>query len=410
MKTNSWPNVLPTSASCASRRGILEGFCPPAQGWTAGGKGAAGLPWERPARGPDNPERVVPGATVASGAQPFQGWVRSKRRSPGLDRPLAPGGPTRGWRAQSFQDCPERQSAITTPICHLAPRSTPNIPRSTLHTAPRSLRAFTLLELLTVIAIIGLLAALIGPSLGNFKTNVVAAATQQMLTDIGRARQLAISQHTTVFMVFVPPGFVTDPSYPPPGNTNYLQGLLLLDKQMTGYNFVSLRNIGDQPGRHTPHYWSSWKSLPDGTFIPLQKFASPSFGIYTNIVGTPGVGLYTTVYCFSNSTNLPFPTEQTLRAAATLRFTSLPYIAFNYLGQLVWWDGQTEGLRREGEMIPLAKGSVVCPRDPNTHTSIPPGVPSALEVPLGNSTTNSFNIIYIDRLTGRARVLRQEVR
>jgi len=272
---------------------------------------------------------------------------------------------------------------------------------------------FTLLELLTVIAIIGILAAIIGPSLGNFKPNVTAAAVQQLLTDIGRARQLAISKHTTVYMVFLPTGFMNDPAYKSlqsgANSVYWARGLPLLDKQMTGYNFISLRNIGDQPGQHTVRYWSSWLTLPEGTFIPIEKFAAApnqSFGIYTNKIGVPGVGLYANVYGFSTNVNIPFPSEQTPPRAGNRPWTSLPYIAFNYLGQL----GEGETVWSRDEMIPLAKGSVVYPRDPATHTNIPPALPQALEVPRGNSTTNSFNLIYIDRLTGRTHVKRQEVR
>ena len=279
--------------------------------------------------------------------------------------------------------------------------------------------AFTLLEMLTVIAIIGILAAIIGPSLGNFRPNVTAAATEQLLTDIGRARQLAMSQHTTVYMVFLPPGFMLDPAYPrnvSVGGTNYwAKGLTLLDKQMTGYNFVSLRNVGDQPGQHIPRYWSSWKSLPDGAFIPIQKFEAPNFafGIYTNVAGVVDkVGLYTTVSAFSNTFSLPFPTEQTppVLAGTVQHWATLPYIAFNYLGQLVQLVNGSESLRPTGEIIPLAKGSVLYPHDPATKTNNPALLPTAREAPPGNSTTNSFNLICIDRLTGRAYVKRQEVK
>jgi prepilin-type N-terminal cleavage/methylation domain-containing protein len=275
-------------------------------------------------------------------------------------------------------------------------------------------RAFTLLEMLTVIAIIGILAAIIGPSLGNFKPNVTAAATEQLLTDIGRARQLAISQHTTVYMVFLPPGYMQDPACPPSGSTNWAKCLTLLDKQMTGYNFVSLRNVGDQPGQHTARYWSSWKSLPDGSFIPIQKFVAPIFYIYTNVPGVVGrLGVYTNAFAFTVTSSLPFPTEQTppLVTAAGPQWTALPYIAFNYLGQLVQLVNGSESLRPVSEIIPLAKGSVGYPHDPATKTNIVAVPPCyATEVPPGNSTTNSFNLICIDRLTGHAYVKRQEVR
>jgi prepilin-type N-terminal cleavage/methylation domain-containing protein len=285
--------------------------------------------------------------------------------------------------------------------------------------ALRRRRAFTLLEMLTVIAIIGILAAIIGPSLGNFKPNVTAAATEQLLTDVGRARQLAISQHTTVYMVFLPPGFMQDPAYPRNGSvggTNYwAKGLTLLDKQMTGYNFVSLRSVGDQPGQHTPRYWSSWKSLPDGAFVPIQKFEAPNqaFYIYTNKPGAVGeVGVYATNYPFITTFSLPFPTEQTppLVAGTVQHWTTLPYVAFNYRGQLVQLVNGSESLRPADEVIPLAKGSVLYPHDPATKMNNPALLPTAREVPPGNSTTNSFNLICIDRLTGRACVKRQEVK
>jgi hypothetical protein len=219
-------------------------------------------------------------------------------------------------------------------------------------------------------------------------------------------------------MVFLPPGFMQDPAYPANvsvGGTNYwAMGLPLLDKQMTGYNFVSLRSIGDQPGQHTVRYWSSWKTLPNGAFIPIQKFASPTFNIYTNSAGAVGtLGLYATISAFSNTFSLPFPSAQTPAAGSgTLpRWATLPYIAFNYLGQLVQLvNASTESLRPADEVIPLAKGNVLYPHDPATKTNNPALLPTAIEVPLGNSTINSFNLICIDRLTGRTYVKRQEVR
>src|SRR6185503_14502554 len=68
------------------------------------------------------------------------------------------------------------------------------------------------IELLVVIAIIGILAALLAPVLKNFsKPDVTVSATRQMLDDMARARQLAISERSTVFVVFVHSNFWTDP-------------------------------------------------------------------------------------------------------------------------------------------------------------------------------------------------------
>ena len=63
--------------------------------------------------------------------------------------------------------------------------------------------AYTLLELLAVITIMGIIAALAVPTLRGLKPNAKVAATRELLDAVGRARQLALSQRTTVYMVFV---------------------------------------------------------------------------------------------------------------------------------------------------------------------------------------------------------------
>ncbi len=262
------------------------------------------------------------------------------------------------------------------------------------------MRAFTLLELLTVIAIIGILASIILPTIHGFRPNPAAVAASQLLGDVGRARQLAISQRTTVYMVFLTTNFFADPNY---GSATWtadekLKAQRLLDKQTIGYTFIALRTLGNQPGRPVPHYLSPWRSLPDGTFIPLEKFRPRTqfFDISTN---SPPV-FAMRIYGFMRTNNIPFPSELTAPTSTGNPYISLPYIAFDYRGQL------TSG---QDEYLPISQGSVVVPRDPVTGLG-KAALPTVVENPPGNTTNSSFNVVSIDWLTGRAHIERQEIR
>jgi hypothetical protein len=235
------------------------------------------------------------------------------------------------------------------------------------------------------------------PVLKNFaKSDATLGASRQLLDAVARARQLAISQRTTVYMVFVPPNFWG-------GNpATFLSSLTpaqqtaatnLCDKQFTGYTFVSLRSVGDQPGQGRPHYLEPWQTLPDNTFIALAKFTNSPAQYYT--ITDPISAAAYNVYGFN--TNIPTPPIPFPTADATLSIP-LPWIAFNYLGQLTF-DGQTVAGR--DEYIPIAKGSVLYAKDPVTK-AFQFNPPDASEMPPGNSTNSSYNIVHIDKVTGRA--------
>ena len=261
---------------------------------------------------------------------------------------------------------------------------------------------FTLIELLVVIAILGIMAALTVPVLKNFaRSDATLGASRQLLDGVARARQLAISQRTTVYMVFMPMNFWT-PTWMDANGQNptaawnnltpaqQTAATNLCDKQLTGYTFIAKGAMGDQPGQHAWHYLAPWQSLPDGTFIAWTKFTNSLMTTqpYT-ITDSINPGKFYNIYGFATNA-IPFPT-------ATNTSLIFPCLAFNYLGQLTV-DGQTVAVR--DEYIPIAKGSVLYAKDPVTK-AFQFNPPDASEMPPGNST-NSYNIVHIDRLTGRA--------
>jgi len=252
-------------------------------------------------------------------------------------------------------------------------------------------RAFTLLELLTVIAIMGIIAAIALPTMNSLKPNVAAAASRQLLDAVTHARQLALSQRTTVYMVFVPPGFWTDSATGSWTPNDWAVAANLYDKQMVGYTYVTLRSIGDQPGVSYPQYLAPWRTLPQGAYIATNKFISAAvLNIYTNGV------LVHQVYRFNTTTNIPFPAETNHPP-----YVWLPYIAFDGMGQLV------SGSAARPEVIPITQGNVGILRDPTTKAALK-AAPKPGEVPPGN-TINNFNLVYVDQLTGRARIERTKV-
>jgi Tfp pilus assembly protein FimT len=269
------------------------------------------------------------------------------------------------------------------------------------------------MELLVVISIIGILAALAVPVLNQFKPNYAASATRQLLDDLARARQLAISQHTTVLMVFVQTNFWGDPMITAKwGPADWQAASNLFDKQMVGYNFVSLRSLGDQPGQPHAQYLSSWRTLPQGAFIVWQKYAWPYGSAYQSgmqpaVTITSSVGGLYPVYGFDRTPYVPFPLITTLTNKPNAPFPMLPYIAFDYLGRRVDFRNN---LIQENALIPLTKGNVNFPRNPATKVATQ-GIPTLYETPVGNGLDPAgYNIVSVDWLTGRAHVERQEVR
>jgi prepilin-type N-terminal cleavage/methylation domain-containing protein len=250
-----------------------------------------------------------------------------------------------------------------------------------------SCTAFTLFELLIVVSIIGILAAISLPALKGFgESNVMAAANRHMLDAVAQARQLAISHRSTVYMVFIPPNTqatpvaqfqASNPDFQKRSKEQQLANRLAAG-QYTTYALFSERNVGDQPGRGRPRYLTEWKSLPDGVMIAPSKFIP---NLTTN--GVLGFDYKRFPYPLADSTTV----------------LTMPYIAFDYQGRLILPSRQDNDA-----VVPLARGSILYSRDANGKVNNL----DVAEIPPGNSIVNS-NHIRIDWLTGRARIERLEI-
>jgi prepilin-type N-terminal cleavage/methylation domain-containing protein len=288
-----------------------------------------------------------------------------------------------------------RLATVGTPRCGVRPslqRPGPTLPN-------RSLRAFTLLELMVVIAIIGFIAALALPHVGGMgQANSMTTATRQLLDDVALARQRAMVNRATVYMVFLPPMFWTN--YGSVNGTYQEADTILSGAQMTNlmahqynaYALVSLSSVGDQPGQHHARYVTDWRTLPTGViFAPFEFTITNS---PTNLTTTNTLSGITNVNVIQPWTRVALPFPSVYPPNMPL---NLPCIAFTPQGSL--------STSFTNQYIALARGTVFYPTDTNGVPLLEP--PNWAENPPGNDANNP-NLIQIDWLTARATLVQNQ--
>lgn len=256
----------------------------------------------------------------------------------------------------------------------------------------RSWLAFTLIEMLLVITIIAVMAAIGLPHLKGWgESNAMTAATRQLMDDLSLARLKAINSRATVYVVFVSPdivkpNFLTNASAAAAASNLY-------SGQYTTYALFTKRQVGEQPGRENPRYLTPWKSLPENVFIAALKFLPPR----------PPTSRFSASY---SETNRPFGYELLPFPGPTNPPVLVPCLAFNSQGQLISEDENPLGVHKYHEaVIPLARGSIFYAR--SNGIALMRGA-DVIETPPQNSVSN-YNNIRVDWITGRARVERKEI-
>jgi prepilin-type N-terminal cleavage/methylation domain-containing protein len=263
-------------------------------------------------------------------------------------------------------------------------------------------RAFTILELMIVIGIIGLMAGLALPHLRGFTSgSAMTAATRQLVDDVALARQRAMANRSQVCMVFAGPNFWVNDSITLFSNA---QVTTLVGHQYSAYAIISLRTVGDQPGKSNVHYLTDWKYLPQGVFIsPFQFTNTPGYSTLVSTTNTTA-GLSNGWQVAAFLTNIAFPFPSTFDASSfssIINSNYLPYIGFTPGGQLT---------TNADQFIMLTSGSIFTPLNasglPQWSVHVP-NAPVPVETPPNNEFSNP-NLIHIDWLTGRARIERNQ--
>lgn len=291
---------------------------------------------------------------------------------------------------------------------------------------PGEARAFTLLELLVVIGIIGALTLVAVPAFKGFgQANSLAAAQRQIQDDLGLARQLAIKRRTPVYMVFFVPraedaarisavhnNWISLQSSAPEFAEKALRMFTnVFASQRASYAFFSEHAVGDQPAlssldtalqrtRYLNTGGSIWRSLPEGIIFPeLMRCSIGSAGNDTLLAQLQVKAKV--FFPLAPDSNL---TAIKLKDIPLMYSLPLPVLVFDAEGRCVTLDANGEASGQlQDRFISLGHGSVFLPRlspPGNTNQYDFSRLADVVETPRDNFTNLIFRV---KALTGRAR-------
>lgn len=287
----------------------------------------------------------------------------------------------------------------------------------------RPFGAFTLLELLVVVAVIGLLAGITAPAIrGMVQGKTLASGHRQLTDDLNRARQEALRLRTTVYVVFAPTNvWQSRPALDAEIETMIVGRQLapqnFRDQALRSFTNIALgvfhsyallveREIGAQPGRsHTRYLGPGWQTLPEGVILsPRLFFPAP-------LTPTDRRDL-----AIHELPQRPFRFPLAEFPGDTLPAIPMRFVAFGPDGRLAldemnqYWS--LNG-RPELRLPPLsefalgvAQGSVFIARDASGQIDRAVS-PDAIETPRDNATNNR---VIVSSLTGRSRILKPVLR
>ena len=197
--------------------------------------------------------------------------------------------------------------------------------------------AFTLIELLAVVAIIAVLVMATLPAFDALKQRSSASAVPELATTLRLARQHAITHRQTVWVVF--PDRSAD--YNPPGEvTKCLASYAVIVSNSACSNF---------------EYVSDWKYLPKGVYFD------------DTLVGNSGVDKDKVFNSYARSgddTVFPFPATN-----APLRVRNMPAVMFKPNGRSYVYDPKAAAWTDFGETKALVSQAYV---EVNTNTGVRP--------------------------------------